>query len=225
MITLHHLEYSQSFRILWLLEELGVDYELKSYKRDPKTRLAPADYKKVSPLGTAPVITDGDITLAESNAIIDYILDKHPSDSLRPSADSSNRARYLFWFHASQGSMMTLFLIEVVLRIMHSKVTFFLKPVVGTLNKKVKQAFSRPRMISLLKQAEQDLGQSDWFAGNELTAADITMIYPMEAALATGYINDNLPNCQAWLERAKAQPSFKAATEKDDRASMIMSLG
>jgi len=225
MITLHHLEYSQSFRILWLLEELGVEYELKSYQRDPKTRLAPNDYKKVSPLGTAPVITDGDITLAESNAIIDYILDKHPSDSLRPEAGSPNRARYLFWFHASQGSMMTLMLMEAVMRIMQSKVPFFLKSIVATLNNKMNQAFSKPRMQSLLKQAELDLANSDWLAGDDITAADITMIYPMEAALVRGYINDDFPNCKAWLERAKARPSFKAATKKDDRPSMIMSFG
>jgi len=84
MITLHHLEYSQSFRILWLLEELGVEYQLELYERDPKTHLAPANYKALSPLGTAPVITDGELVLAESNAIIDYILDKHSDNTLRP---------------------------------------------------------------------------------------------------------------------------------------------
>ena len=225
MITLHHLEYSQSFRVLWLLEELGIEYELKSYDRDPNTRLAPSDYKKVSPLGTAPVISDGDVTLAESNAIIDYILDKYPSESLRPGVGDSDRARYLFWFHASQGSMMPLLLMEAVMRVMHSRVPFLLKSVVGFLNKKMNQAFSKPRMQGLLKQAELDLAQADWFGGHHLTAADISMIYPMEGAESRGYINDNFPNCQAWLKRAKACPSFKRATEKDNRPSMIMKIG
>lgn len=224
MITLHHLEYSQSFRILWLLEELGVDYELKLYERDKKTKLAPAEYKKVSPLGTAPVITDGDLTLAESNAIMDYILDKYPHESLRPDPKHQSRAQYLFWFHASQGSMMPIMLMEAVMRIMHQRVPFFLKPIVGTLVGKMSDGFSKPRMVSLLKHAEIDLAQNDWLAGNTLTAADISMIYPMVAAQSRGYLNSDFPNCLNWLERAQQCDSYKLAKKKDNRPSLIMSL-
>ena len=108
MITLHHLEKSQSIRILWLLEELGVPYEVKLYDRDPVTRLAPAEYKAISPLGTAPVITDGDVTMAETNAIVDYILDRYDDARLRPAINTVEREPYLFWFHTSQGSLQPL---------------------------------------------------------------------------------------------------------------------
>lgn len=224
MITLHHLEYSQSFRILWLLEELGIDYELILYERDKKTKLAPAEYKKISPLGTAPVITDGDLTLAESNAITEYILDKYGNGKLRPAHDDPDRVRYLFWFHASQGSLMPVILIEAVMRIMHSKVPFFLKAIVGGLNKKMSQSFTRPRVIGLLKQAELDLGTANWFAGDHLTAADISMVFPMLAAESRGYLDKQFPNCQAWLVRVKALESFESASKKDDRPSMIMAF-
>ena len=117
MITLHHLEYSQSFRVLWLLEELGVKYELIKYKRDPKTHMAPGDYKKISPLGTAPVITDGDVSLAETSAIIECIIDRHPNNQLMPLPGTPNRLRHLFWFHASQGSLMPLMLMDSIFRI------------------------------------------------------------------------------------------------------------
>ena len=113
MITLHHLEYSQSYRVLWLLEELGTDYELKLYERDKVTRLAPADYKAVSPLGTSPAITDGDLNLSETSAIFDYILDQHPESTLRPAVNSAARTDYLFWFHASQGSLMPMMLRDI----------------------------------------------------------------------------------------------------------------
>ncbi len=224
MITLHHLEYSQSFRILWLLEELGIDYELKLYERDKKTRLAPADYKALSPLGTAPVITDGDLVLSESNAIVDYILDKHPNEQLRPGPDSEYRARYLFWLHASQGSLMPLLLIGVLFRIIPERVPFFLKPIIRPILNLAQDGFSKPRMNALLKQAEADLGTAPWFGGNELSAADIVLSYPLESMKANGYINEQYPNCLAWFERVHAHPSFQRAVDKDGKPSIVFSL-
>ena len=126
MITLHHLEYSQSFSILWLLEELGAEYELKIYERDKKTHQAPEELRDLSPLGSAPVIADGDVVLAESNAIIDYILDQHAESKLRVEPGHEDRARYLFWLHASQGSMMSLMLMEAVFQIMISRMPFWM---------------------------------------------------------------------------------------------------
>lgn len=224
MITLHHLEYSQSFRILWLLEELEVEYQLKQYGRDKKTNLAPDDYKALSPLGTAPVITDGDLVLSESNAIIDYILDKYPHDTLRPSNDSPHRARYLFWFHSSQGSMMPLLLMDVIFRIISERVPFFLKPIIKPVLNLALAGFVKPRMTAFLRQAEIDLAEMPWFGGNELTAADIALCYSMESAASRAYINENYPNCEAWLERAHAHPSFLRAQEKDGKPSIIFQL-
>ena len=224
MITLHHLEYSQSFRILWLLEELNVDYELKLYARDKKTRLAPDEYKALSPLGTAPVITDGELILAESNAIVDYILDQHPNDTLRPEAKSKHRTQYLFWMHASQGSLMPLLLISVILRMIPERAPFFLKPVLRPVLNMARDSFAKPRVTALLEKAEADLTKTPWFGGEELTAADIVMCYPMESMKANDYIGDTYPNCLAWLERVNAYPSFKRAMEKDGKSTMVFSL-
>lgn len=224
MITLHHLEYSQSFRILWLLEELGIDFELVKYDRDPTTHLAPEAYKALSPLGSAPVITDGELVLAESSAIIDYILDHHPNTALRPDRRSAYRTRYLFWFHAAQGSMMPILLVDVLFRIMRERVPFFLKPMIGGLGSMVERGFSRPRLDALLALAEQDLATADWFGGKALSAADILISYSMLVARDRGMINAAHPQCLAWLERVEATPSFQRAMEKDGRGSVVLPL-
>ena len=129
MITLHHLEKSQSIRILWLLEELGVPYEVKLYDRDPQTRLAPAEYKAISPLGTAPVITVDGTAMAETNAIVDYICDLHDDGRLRPAPGTPDRACYLFWFHTSQGSLQPLLTNKFVMTAMTMRAPFLMRPV------------------------------------------------------------------------------------------------
>ncbi len=224
MLTLHHLEYSQSFRILWLLEELGAEYSLVTYQRDKKTQLAPEKYKALSPLGTAPVITDGDLTLAESNAIVDYILDKYPSETLRPAPGASNRTRYLFWFHAAQGSMMPIVLVDALFQIIQQRVPSLVRILIGPILTKALSSFAKPRMNAMLQQAEHDLAKTPWFGGDALTAADIVLSYPMESANARGYISAAHPNCKAWLQRMHAYPSFKAAKEKDGKESMVLPL-
>ena len=224
MITLHHLEYSQSFRILWLLEELGVEYNLEVYERDKSSNLAPANYKAISPLGTAPVITDGDLVLSESNAIIDYILDKYPNEGLRPGIDAQFRAQYLFWLHASQGSLMPVLLISMLFRIIPERVPFFIKPVIRPILNLAKTSFAKPRLDTLLKQAEKDLGERACFGGHQLTAADISMCYPMESMQSNGYIDNNYPNCSAWIERVKACESYQRALAKDGKETIVFSL-
>ncbi|BFM15936.1 glutathione S-transferase [Maricurvus nonylphenolicus] len=225
MITLHHLEYSQSFRVLWLLEELGVKYELKKYNRDPVTHQAPDEYKAVSPLGTAPVITDGDICLAETGAIIDYILDRHPNDQLNPKADSSDRTQHLFWLHASQGSMMPLMLMDSIFRIIQERVPALLNLIIRPVLNRTGDGFIKPRMEKLLIQAEQSLAKQDWFGGSHLTTADILLSYPIESANARGYITDAHPNTKAWLARIYSRPAFKSAKALDDRDTMVLPLG
>jgi len=224
MITLHHLEYFQSFRILWLLEELNLDYKLEHYERDRKTNLAPDNYKVLSPLGTAPVLTDADLVISESNAIMDYILDKHPSETLRPEPDSKHRVRYLFWMHASQGSLMPVLLMSMMFRIIPERVPFFLKPIIKPVLAMANTGFTKPRLTALLKQAETDLRLADWFGGNHLSAADISMSYPMESMRSNGMINENHPNCLAWLDRMNACPSFQRAREKDGKSSIVFSI-
>ena len=222
MLTLHHLEYSQSFRILWLLEELGADYELKIYERDPKTYQAPAELKKLSPLGSAPVITDDQVTLAESSAIIDYLLDHHPESELRVSPDNEDRVRYLFWMHASQGSMMSLMLMEVVFQILISRVPFLIRPMIKAVLEQATQSLIKPRMASLLKIAEADLKAAPYFGGDRVTAADIAMIYPMAAAKDRFYLDVDYPECNAWLDRVQQCEGFRSAAAKDGRDSIIL---
>ncbi len=224
MVTLHHLEYSQSFRVLWLLEELDVDYELQLYNRDPETYLAPPEYKALSPTGAAPVITHGDLVLAESNAILEYLLDLYPSDELLPPAGSADRARHLFWFHASQGSMMTFMLMDSIFRIIEERVPFFLTPLVKAILGKASESVIHPRMGALLALAEEHLETQPWFGGDELSIADVSLSYPMESAAERGYITDEHPLSQDWLHRVYERPAFRSAKKKDGRESMVLPL-
>lgn len=221
-ITLHHLEYSQSFRILWLLEELGSEYQLICYDRDPKSMAAPADYKALSPLGTAPVLTHGDLVLAESSAIMEYLLDATPEQSLRPEPGSPDRVRYLFWWHAAQGSMMPLQLMSTVLTISHSRLPFFLRPLVGMFVSGLQDLFIQPRLNKLLEKAESDLAEAPYFGGQTLSAADFLIGYNLIVGEARGMVDSRHPHCLAWIQRMKALPSFARATEKDGRPSMAL---
>ena len=223
MITLHHLEKSQSIRILWLLEELGVPYEVKLYDRDPKTRLAPAEYKAVSPLGTAPCISEGDVTLAETNAIVDYILDKHDDGRLRPAPGTPNRADYLFWFHASQGSLQPLLTNKFVMMAMTARAPFFLKPAAKMLVGGLDKAFFGPRLSAFMTEIEKALGKHTWFAGDTLTAADIVMGYSMElAAHRAGMDAGNYPTAHRFLQQMRAYPSYQRALEKDGKGTILL---
>lgn len=222
MLTLHHLEFSQSFRILWLLEEMGIEYELKIYSRDKQTLQAPAEYKALSPLGTAPVLQDGEVVLAESSAIVDYLLDKYPSQQLRPEAGSSNRTSYLFWFHAAQGSMMPLMLMEAVFQILQERVPFLVRGIIRSALGQASTHMIKPRMAKLLEQAEQNLARQAFFAGEQLSAADIVLSYPMESARQRGMITAEHSNCQAWFDRVESLSSFRRAREKDGRDSIVL---
>jgi glutathione S-transferase len=218
------LEYSQSFRTLWMLEELGIDYELVLYERDKKTLLAPAAYKKLSPLGTAPVITQGDLALAETSAITDYILDGFGATPLRPMAGDTHHARHLFWYHAAQGSLMPLMLVDSVLKIVQKRAPLVLRPMVKLVGKILIDNFIKPRVGVFLAKAEADLDKAVWFGGDQLTVADITLSYPMKSAFERGYIGPEHKHCRAWLQRIGERPAFKSAQEKDGRPSMVLPL-
>ncbi len=224
MITLHHLEYSQSFRILWLLEELGTPYELKLYERDSKTRLAPDDYKALSPIGTAPVITDENgLVLAESNAVIDYILDAHPESPLRPAPGEGTRADDLFWVHAGVGSVLPMQFMNGILTMMKARSPALVRPIIGKATDTVREMLVAPRLKVLFDKLESDLGRNTWLAGDQLTAADISMCYSIGSADAQGRL-EGRPNCQRWMEQMRATPSFQRAMEKDGRETFIFSF-
>ncbi|MEQ9518623.1 MAG: glutathione S-transferase [Parvibaculum sp.] len=217
MLTLHHLENSQSIRILWLLEELGIPYEMKMYDRDKKTGLAPDDYKQISPLGTAPVITDGDLVLAETNAIVDYILDTYAQGKLRPAKGTPEHVPYLFWFHTAQGSFQPLLTNGFVLGVMTTRAPFLIRPVIRGAVETLNKAFFSPRLTALLKEIEKQLSKTTWFAGEELTAADIVMGYSMEVAAIRAGMDKKYPNAQRFLAAMHARPAYKRAVKKDGK--------
>ncbi len=225
MLTLHHLEYSQSFRILWLLEELGAKYDLKVYERDPKTRLAPADYKATSPLGTAPFISDGDLVLAESNAIIDYVLDGHPDSTLRPKPGAADRARHLFWFHAAPASLMTIQFMDGIMTMLQTRAPFFARPLFRAAFSQVRKALIEPRLKRIFDKAEDDLGEAPWFGGQELGASDIALVYSLYAARDRDAFKGRYPNIEGWFDRVEQREAFRRAREKDGRESITFSFG
>ena len=223
-LTLHHLEYSQSFRVLWMLEELKTPYDLVVYDRDARTMAAPDEYKALSPLGTAPVMTCGDLALCESSAIMEFILDRTPEQSLRPKPDSADRTRYLFWWHAAQGSMMPLQLMKTVTTISQKRLPFFMKPFVKLYTQGLDDLFIQPRMKRILGMAEKDLSTAPWFGGQQLSAADFLIAYNIIVGAERDMITEaDHPRCMEWVTRMKALPSFARATEKDGRESMALS--
>ncbi|MEM7728642.1 MAG: glutathione S-transferase family protein [Pseudomonadota bacterium] len=217
MITLHHLENSQSIRILWLLEELGSEYGFKMYDRDPDTMLAPAAYKAVSPLGTAPAITHDGLALSESNAIIDYILDHADDHALRPAPGDSDRAQYLFWFHAAQGSYQSLqtgrFVNGLAVERSPRLVRGLIRKVMGMLD----AAFYGPRLKAVATRMEDDLSRHPFLAGNRFTAADIAFGYTLQMASMRGDLGEDYPNTQAYVERMEARPAWQAALARDGK--------
>jgi glutathione S-transferase len=216
MITVHHLENSRSQRVLWLLEELGLQYRVKRYARDARTKLAPASLRQVHPLGKSPVITDGALTVAESGAIIEYLVGRHGAASgLLPAEGTPERLRYLYWLHYAEGSAMPPLLLSLVFRKMpEARMPFFMRPVVRGIATKAQQSFIRPQLALHLDFMEAELGRSEWFAGATFTAADIQMSFPVEAAGAAALLGEARPRLQAFLERIAARPAYQRALKK-----------
>ena len=214
MITVHHLNNSRSQRILWLLEELGVDYQIKRYERDTKTMLAPPELRAVHPLGKSPVVTDGELTLAESGAIIDYLANRY-GPHLLPAADSPERLRCTYWLHYAEGSAMPPLLLKLVFDKMESSpMPFFVKPIARGIARKVKSAFVAPQLKLHLDYLESELGKSTWFAGEQFSAADIQLSFPLEAAAARAGLDASRPRLMAFLERIHSRPAYQRALEK-----------
>jgi glutathione S-transferase len=215
MITVHHLNNSRSQRVLWLLEELGLPYEVKRYKRDAATMLAPASLRAVHPLGKSPVITDGDLPLAESGAIIEYLVDRYGNGRLVPAPGTPERLRYAYWMHYAEGSAMPPLLIKLVFdRVETAPMPFFIKPVARAIAGKARSSFIEPQINLHLDYLEREVARSGWFAGNDFTAADIQMSFPLEAAAARAGLNASRPNLMAFLERIHARPAYGRALDK-----------
>lgn len=215
MITVHHLEKSRSQRILWLLEELGLEYHVERYQRDPKTLLAPASLRRIHPLGKSPVITEDGRTVAESGAIVEYLIERHGGGRLKPATDSPDWLDYIYWLHYAEGSLMPLMVMELVfLRIPKSPMPFFVRPVAKAMSGKVRSSFLEPQIVNHLSVIERWLQGRDWFAGDHISGADIQMSFPLEAAAVRVDARQHYPNIAAYLDRVHAREAWLRALEK-----------
>ncbi|MDF2494976.1 glutathione S-transferase [Sphingomonas sp.] len=203
MIIVHHLENSRSQRVLWILEELGLPHEIQRYERDPKTMLAPPELKRVHPLGKSPVIVDtadDNRVIAETGAIVEYLVDK-ADGRLGAPATRGGALDYRFWLHYAEGSLMPPLLVKLVLMRV---------PLFG----KVAQKRIQPMIDTHLDFVEAHLSRRPWFAGDALTAADVMMSFPLEAARSRGGLDESRPATIAWLEKVHARPAYQTALAK-----------
>jgi glutathione S-transferase len=225
MIIVHHLNNSRSQRVLWLLEELELEYEVKRYQRDPESMLAPPALREVHPLGKSPVITDGDLTIAESGAILEYLVDRHGKGRLIPAAGTPERLRYTYWLHYAEGSAMPPLLLKLVFdRIELGPMPFFVRPIVRSIARRVKSAFINPQIDTHLGYMEDALGKTTWFAGEVFTAADIQMSFPLEAAQSRGGLTAaRHPKLFAYLERIHARPAYRRALDRGGPYELLKS--
>lgn len=215
MIVVHHLNNSRSQRVLWLLEELGLPYEIVRYERDPKTMLAPKALRAIHPLGKSPVLVDGDVTLAESGAIVEYLVTHYGDGRLKPAAGTPEWLRYTYFLHYAEGSAMPPLLLKLVfVRMETAPVPFFAKPVARMLAKGAQKAFIDPQLKLHLDYLEGEIGKSTWFAGDAFTAADIQMSFPLEAAASRGGLDASRPGLHGFLEKIHARPAYQAALER-----------
>jgi glutathione S-transferase len=211
MITVHHLNNSRSQRVIWLLEELGIDYEIRYYQRDKLTMLAPPELRAVHPLGKSPVISDGDVTVAETGAIIEYLLDKYGDDHLRPPRDTDAGRQFTYWLHYAEGSIMPLMVMTLIFRRLETApMPFFVKPVARAIVGRVRSGLLAPNTKTHLDFMEVEVGKTGWFVGDNFSAADIQMSFPVEAARARGAMSGR-PNLAAFLERIHARPAYQRA--------------
>ena len=218
MLTVHHLNNSRSQRVLWLLEELGTPYEVKRYERNAQTMLAPPELKAIHPLGKSPVVTDGDLTLAETGLIVEYICDLYGHGRLAPAksagVDSPERLRWLYWLHYAEGSAMPPLLLKLVFGFLPARSPALMRPLVKAIAGRAETGFIDPQLKLQTTYWESELAASGWFGGPEFSAADVMMSFPVEAAASrVGYGADK-PRLKAFLETIHARPAYRKALER-----------
>jgi glutathione S-transferase len=218
VITVHHLNNSRSQRVLWLLEELGLEYEVKRYQRNPQTMLAPPELRAVHPLGKSPVVTvksaDGDTTLAESGAIVEHLADRYGAGKLAPAFGSAERVRYLYWLHFAEGTAQPPLLLKLLFDRIKSKAPLLVRPIARAIADQALGTFVLPNINRNLDFMESELGKHEWFAGAQFSAADIQMSFPLEAARARGGLDEKRPRLMDFLQRIHARAAYQRAVER-----------
>jgi glutathione S-transferase len=213
MITVHHLNNSRSQRVLWLLEELGILYEIQHYQRNSTTNLAPPELLKVHPLGKSPVITDGDTTVAETGAVIEYLVDR-AGGRLRPAAGTPEHRRYTYWLHFAEGTAMSPLLMTLILGRIRKSGPFFVRPIARRIADSVLGSFVTPNIRRQLAFMESELQSRPWFTGGEFSAADVMMSFPLEVAVVRGGLDASYARLNDWLARIHARPAYQAALKR-----------
>jgi glutathione S-transferase len=228
MIVVHHLNNSRSQRVLWLLEELGLDYEIKFYQRQPNMR-APAELRAVHPLGKSPVIrdtsnttADGGVTIAETGAIVEYLVGRYGDGRLAPTPGTTERLRYTYWLHFAEGTLMPPLLINLIAsRIAGPQVPWFARPIAKRIAANIQSGFSGPEITRDLDFIESELSARAFFCGDDFTAADVQMSFPLEAAAARGGLDQTRPKTWNWLQRIHARPAYQRALEKGGKYELL----
>ena len=213
MIIVHHLNDSRSQRVLWLLEELGLEYEVRRHQRDPQTMLAPPELRAVHPLGKSPVIEDGAVKVAETGAIVEYLLETYGQGRLRPAAGTEDARRFTYWLHYAEGSAMTPLLLKLIFSQIPRRVPFLARPVAKGISKAMNARMIQPQLDAHIGYWDAELGRSEWFAGDQFSAADIMMSFPVEAAGARAGAREK-PRIAAFLDRIHARPAYQRALER-----------
>ncbi len=213
MITLHHLEHSRSQRVLWLLEELGVDYEIRHYERDRRTSLAPPELREIHPLGKSPIVTDGDHVLAESATIIEYLARTYGGSEWAPQTNDPAYWDFSYWMHYAEGSLMPPLLLKLVFTKVRTASPLFVRPVAAGIAGQVDRTFTDPQIRTHFEFVDGHLAQHEWFAAESITAADIQMSFPLEAAVARGTVGDEFPHVVEYVRRFQARPAYQRALE------------
>ncbi len=222
MITIHHLNNSRSQRILWLLEELEIPYELKFYQRDAKTMLAPQALRDIHPLGKSPVITDDKNTVAESGAIIEYILKNYGDNRLRPAPNTPEDLRFTYWLHYAEGSAMPPLVLSLIFsQAPKQPMLFLVQPIIKAFCEKVLTTYVNPQINMHIDFMESELKNRLWFTGEEFSAADIQISFPLEAAAARGSLNSKHPNLLNFLERIHAREPYKEALKRGGAYNLL----
>ena len=221
MIEIHHLNNSRSQRILWLLEELGQPYKVVPYQRDATTRLAPPELKRVHPLGKSPVITDGDLTLAESGAIVEYLADRYGAGKLAPAFGSPERVRYLYWLHFAEGTAQPPSLLKLLFDRIKSRSPLLVRPIARAIADRALAAYVLPNIERNLDFMESELGKNEWFAGAQFSAADIQMSFPVEAYRARGGLDEKRPRLMHFLEKIHSRPAYRRAIERGGEYALM----
>lgn len=213
MITIHYLDNSRAHRIVWLLEELGLDYDIKQYRRSADMR-APKSLKAVHPLGKSPVIEDGGRVIAETGAIIEYLTGKYDKGGRLVPEGEDERLRYTYYLHYAEGSAMPLLVLKLVFDRMPAGVPFLIRPVARVISSAAKSRLIAPQVNDHVGLWESELSRDGFFAGAEFSAADIMMSYPVEAGMRRLDYEGKREATTTWLAAIRARPAYQRALER-----------